>query len=166
MAKLARNPADRIIYKTWCHKIILKYGSIMNYICQERLRWQPLPQLPEGSRPAFTTKSLVPFTDTDDFRILYNDWPYGSIAPGITHLVVWSKVPIQTEQDTGYMTSKARKDIARFVDKTFTQRLRQGDADSSDRVIWFKNPVELQSVRALEHIHVLVRNVSKDVLFK
>ena len=45
------------------------------------------------------------------------------------------------------MTSKAKKDVASFVEKTFTVRLAQGNAaNSSDRVIWFKNPVELQTV--------------------
>jgi hypothetical protein len=43
------------------------------------------------------------------------------------------------------------------VTRTFVRRLG-GDAQ---RVVWFKNWVQLQSVRALEHIHVLVKDATQ-----
>jgi len=46
------------------------------------------------------------------------------------------------------------------VDRTFVNRL---DGDSY-RVMWFKNWVQLQSVRALEHVHVLVKDAKKEDL--
>lgn len=44
------------------------------------------------------------------------------------------------------------------MQKTFVERLGE------DRVFWFKNWVSLQSVRALEHIHVIVRGATKEDL--
>lgn len=58
------------------------------------------------------------------------------------------------------MTDESRRVIKDYVKKTFVDRL---DGDEG-RVLWFKNWVQLQSVRALEHVHVLVRNASGEDL--
>jgi hypothetical protein len=71
--------------------------------------------------------------------------------------VVWSKTPIPTDEKTGDVTEESRRIIEEFVRRTFVERLN-GDAD---RVMWFKNWVQLQSVRALEHVHVLVKDVKR-----
>jgi hypothetical protein len=119
------------------------------YLIQHRLPW--------GSSP-FTYNSSIPFSDPSDFKILLNDWPYG-LTDDITHIVVWSKTPIVTDEKTGDVTEESRDVIKAFVERTFVDRL--GD---EGRVLWFKNWVQLQSVRALEHIHVLVRHASKENL--
>ncbi len=58
------------------------------------------------------------------------------------------------------MTPESRRIIQEFVARTFVERLG-GD---SYRVMWFKNWVQLQSVRALEHVHVLVKDAKKEDL--
>lgn len=121
-----------------------------NYLIQHRLPW--------GS-PPFTYLSPVPFANSSDYKVLINDWPYG-LTPDITHIVVWSKTPIPTDEKTGDVTDESRRIILEFVRKTFVERL-DGDAG---RVMWFKNWVALQSVRALEHVHVLVKDASKEDL--
>ena len=55
------------------------------------------------------------------------------------------------------MTDESRRIIKDFVDRAFVKRLNGNE----DRVVWFKNWVQLQSVRALEHIHVLVRDATQ-----
>lgn len=121
-----------------------------NYLLQHRLPW--------GS-PPFTYFSSVPFGDTSDYKILINDWPYGLTAD-ITHIVVWTKTPIATDDDKGDVTDESREVIEEFVQDTFVKRL---DGDKN-RVLWFKNWVQLQSVRALEHVHVLVRDATSEDL--
>jgi hypothetical protein len=133
----------------WTHEIKAQYGSTTNYILQHRLPW--------GS-PPFTYNSAIPFDSPSDFKILINDWPYG-LTPDITHIVVWSKTPIPTDPGSGDVTDESRRIIREFVDRTFVKRL--GD---DERVVWFKNWVRLQSVRALEHVHVLVRGATKEDL--
>jgi hypothetical protein len=120
-----------------------------NYLLQHRLPW--------GS-PPFAYISSTPFEEPSDYKILINDWPYG-LTPDITHIVVWSKTPIATDNKMGDMTDDSRKTIADFVKRTFVERL--GD---ESRVTWFKNWIQLQSVRALEHVHVLVKDATKDDL--
>ena len=82
------------------------------------------------------------------------------LTPDITHIVVWSKTPIPVDPKTGDVTDESRRLIQKFVERTFVKRLHGDEA----RVMWFKNWVQLQSVRALEHIHVLVRDATNEDL--
>jgi len=133
----------------WSAETKAQYGSMTNYLIQHRLPW--------GS-PPFTYNSATPFEDPSDYKILLNDWPYG-VTPNITHIVVWGKTPIATDSTRGDVTDESREIIKDFVERMFAKRL--GDAN---RVTWFKNWVSLQSVRALEHIHVLVKDATKEDL--
>jgi hypothetical protein len=89
-----------------------------------------------------------------------NDWPYG-LTPNITHIVVWTRTAIPTDPATGDVTDESRRLIRDFVKTYFAEGLGPG---GEERVMWFKNWVALQSVRALEHIHVLVRGVDPAVI--
>lgn len=74
------------------------------------------------------------------------------------------------------MTDEARLLIDDFVRHTFVERLASemgaeklagyGNAGPVQRVLWFKNWTALQSVRALEHIHVLVRDVPEKIIYE
>lgn len=96
------------------------------------------------------------YTCIDDVKILLNDWPYG-LTSDITHLVIWTKTPIPTNGD-GYLTPESRRRIDKFVQEVFSSVLGR------ENVVWFKNYIALQSIPTLEHIHVFVRGVSKEVL--
>jgi len=147
---LKRKPSDLRRYMSWTRDIKRQYGSMTNYLIQHRLPW---------GLPPFTYNSSIPFADASDYKVLINDWPYG-LTQDTTHIVVWSKTPIPTDEISGDVTSESRRVIEEFVRKTFVERL-DGDAE---RVLWFKNWVQLQSVRALEHVHVLVRDASREDL--
>ncbi|KAI0166056.1 hypothetical protein GGR57DRAFT_3883 [Xylariaceae sp. FL1272] len=104
-------------------------------------------------------KTEIPFSDASDYRVLKNDWPYG-LTSDITHIVVWSRTIIETDSVNGDMTPESRRTVAEFIKRFFIDRLGQ---EGDKRVCWFKNWVALQSVRSLEHIHVMVKDAS-DVL--
>ncbi|KAK2050834.1 hypothetical protein LZ31DRAFT_7500 [Colletotrichum somersetense] len=152
---LKRKPSDLRRYMKWTAETKAEYGSMTQYILANRLPKQ-------WGAPPFKPKSLVPFEDPSDYRVLANDWPYGLDA-GIAHIVVWSRTIIPTDPDTGDMTSESRRTVQEFVDRYFVDSLGEGGAE---RVVWFKNWVALQSVRTLEHIHVLVRDVDAEVIKK
>jgi hypothetical protein len=137
----------------WTAEIKAEYGSMTKHLLIHRLpkAW--------GS-PPFSAVSSTPFKDPSDYRVLINDWPYG-LTPDITHIVVWSRTVIPTDAETGDMTPDSRQTVEAFVKSFFADKL---GADGGDRVLWFKNWVALQSVRSLEHIHVMVKNAGKDVL--
>ena len=82
---------------------------------------------------------------------------------GISHLVVWLKTRLAVEGEEGYLTAESKALVAGFVKKVFEERLSQHGLPG-DRVLWFKNWVGLQSVRGVEHVHVLVRQVPPSIL--
>ena len=150
---LKRKPSDLRKYMKWTTDTKAQYGSMSAYILANRL-----PK--EWGQAPFTPVSVVPFADPADYKVLLNDWPYG-MEPGITHIVVWTRTRIPTDDDKGDLIPESRKQLEDFVQHYFIDSLGPG---GEDRVIWFKNWVALQSVRALEHFHVLVRDVDSDQL--
>ncbi|GKZ30659.1 hypothetical protein AbraIFM66950_009857 [Aspergillus brasiliensis] len=189
---LKRKPSDLTRYLAWSHQTKQQYGSITNYICHKRLGWTipqssssssssshsssstttPSSSTPTSSESTTTTtifpyKNPIPFADPSDYKILRNDWPYG-LAPGISHIVVWLRTPVAVKEENGDVTDESRALIEAFVQRTFVDAVAReegvSDAEARDRVLWFKNWTALQSVRSLEHIHVLVRDVSERLL--
>ncbi|CAF9928508.1 MAG: hypothetical protein HETSPECPRED_006867 [Heterodermia speciosa] len=159
---LKRKPSDLIRYIAWTNSTKAAYGSITNFILQERLHWVPLPSSSDETGPLFVTESDAPFISSNDYQILPNDWPYG-MEPGISHLVVWLKTRLAVEGEEGQLTAESRALVDGFVKKVFEERLAQHGL-SGDRILWFKNWVGLQSVRGVEHVHVLVRQVPRAIL--
>jgi len=153
LSALKRKPSELRKYMKWTAKTKSEYGSVTNYLMIHRLptSWGSLP---------FTPVSRVPFDDPSDYRVLLNDWPYG-LTPDITHIVVWSRTIIPTDPETGDMTPESKGTVGKFVKSYFTDKLGPG---GENRVLWFKNWVALQSVRMLEHVHVMIRDASPDVL--
>jgi len=130
------------------------------YICEKRLHWTPRPPGESGS--AFEYKNATPFADPQDYKILFNDWPYG-VTPDVIHLVCWSKTPVAVKPETGEVTPESRELLESFVQKKFVKPMAdRGKGD--DSVLWFKNWTKLQSLRAVEHFHVLLRNPDDDLL--
>lgn len=137
----------------WTAETKAAYGSMTNYLLENRLpkAWGTLP---------FTPVSPIPFAEPSDYRVLKNDWPYG-LTPDITHIVVWTRTLIPTDPQTGDVTPESRRLIRDFVGRFFIDKLGPG---GEGRVMWFKNWVALQSVRSLEHIHVLVKDVDAETV--
>lgn len=153
LSVLKRKPSDLRRYMKWTAETKAQYGSMTKYLMAYRL-----PK--SWGTPPFKPASNTPFADPSDYRVLFNDWPYG-MTPNMTHIVVWSRTTIETDNEKGDLTPESRKVVVDFIERFFVQRL---GPDGSDKVLWFKNWVALQSVRALEHIHVIVRDVEEDIL--
>lgn len=152
----------------WTTDIKTAYGSITNYICQKRLHWTSASS-PDIAQIKYNNPT--PFADASDFRVLRNDWPYG-LTPDIRHIVVWSKTPIATKPENGDVTDESRALIEAFVDRTFVRRLQSDpafaglakDVIRDQNILWFKNWTSLQSVRSLEHFHLLVRGIPDEII--
>ena len=159
---LKRKPSDLLRYREWTRQTTATYGSISNFICRERLHWTPLPSSVPENGLVFACTSTIPFGNQNDYKILLNDWPYG-LTPDITHLVVWLKHTLLVDNQTGMLEAGAKKRTEDFVHTTFVDRLAR-NGHGKDRVLWFKNWTAIQSVRSLEHIHVLIRDTPEDLL--
>jgi Protein of unknown function (DUF3605) len=163
----------------WSSETKAKYGSVPNYVMQERLQWTPLPSSTPESGPRFAFENPIPFANPHDFKIMPNDWPYGmaagcaspgdevlcdtDLSPGIKHLIVWLKMRLDSEPTRGDMTPKSRQQIEDFVQHTFVDRVEDLPGPK-DKIMWFKNWTTLQSVPGMEHLHILVRDVPDDII--
>jgi hypothetical protein len=154
-------------YLRWSFDTKKAYGSITNFVVQERLAWTPKDPDQPVSAHSFTHHSTVPFQDDRDYAILPNDWPYG-FEPGIKHILVWSRTPIAVDDTLGDVTSESKRLIEEFVESQFIRALAAEDGislvEAKSRVMWFKNWVSLQSVRGVDHVHVLVKNAPESLL--
>jgi hypothetical protein len=97
-----------------------------------------------------TIPAKAPFQCPEDWKILYNDWPYG-VDRNIIHLVVWTKFALPEDPATGDMTNEIRASIDEFVSTTF------GEV-GEDQILWFRNWKSLKSVESVEHFHVMLFN--------
>ena len=161
LSVLKRKPSDLQRYIAWTNQIKAVYGAITTFVLRERLFWNTLPSVNLTSGPTFACSSSYPFASRDDYRILLNDWPYG-IDPGISHLIAWSKNRLHDEEPDGYLSPESTTIVETFVKRTFVDRLVTARvADAESKVLWFRNWTGLQSVKGLEHVHVLVRDAPK-----
>ena len=110
-----RVPSNLRYYVEFNWKLKREYGSVMQFILSQRLHWE----MPIEAKAA-------PFQDPDDLKILRNDWPYG-IAPGIVHLVVWTKFELEPDPVTDDLTDHARKEIDDFVRGKFSKTVGEGN---------------------------------------
>ena len=106
---------------------------MLAFVQRERLQW-------DDTRPS----GKPPFADSDDYRILSNDWPYG-VQADIKQLVVWTKFPLEEDLETGDLTQRARDQVQGFVSRTFCGV----DGVDREQLVWFKNWRSLKSIRAL-----------------
>jgi hypothetical protein len=156
--ELKRWPSQLKAYLAWTQHLKAQYGSGTAYLLTQRLLWEPLDD--PASAMAFDVRNVVPFEDSEDFKVLRNDWPYGH-QEGIRHICVWLKQRLPVDEE-GALSEEGKRIVESFVDKEF--RIKAGEEERDSKVLWFKNTTNLQSVRGLEHLHVLVRDVDDDVL--
>ncbi|OAG40687.1 hypothetical protein AYO21_04985 [Fonsecaea monophora] len=130
-------------YLAYVYHLKKTYGSVLLYIQQHRLHW-----------PTISPSGDPPFSNSSDYKILYNDWPY-FVEQGIQHLVVWTKFSIDEVEETGEVTPEAKSKIEEFINRTFCAG-KDGKKIERDRIVWFKNWKSLKSVHALEHFHIML----------
>ena len=162
LAELVRKPSDLLRYRQWVYEITQEFGTITDYLCKKRLKWDPLPSSNPETGPLFEYVDATPFANKQDYKILLNDWPYG-METGIHHIVIWMKNKLPIQGPEGDLTAESRKMINDFVRRTFTEDLPHGE-EREDKIMWFKNWAGLQSVRGIEHVHVLARDIPQDIL--
>ncbi|KAL5614685.1 hypothetical protein BROUX41_004781 [Berkeleyomyces rouxiae] len=143
-----RSPLALRRYRQAMYRLATEHGSVAAFLANTRIGWGQGPLHPRGQ---------VPFEEPDDYKIVYNDWPYG-IDTRIVHLVVWTKFPLCEDPETGRLTEVAAKQIDEFVGRTFCTHV------PAKNVIWFKNWSAIKSVQALEHLHIMMFEPDADFI--
>lgn len=160
LERLTRLPSQLRAYQAWSAQIKEEYGSTTNFLLQKRLYWKLLPAEGDEAPFKFEIANDVPFAARSDYRILLNDWPYG-LEPCITHICVWLKTPLPVDSIEGALTPEGTAMVDKFIDEKIIRPL---GAVGQDKVQWFKNYTVLQSIRSIDHVHVLIRNIDLQVI--
>lgn len=129
-----------------------KNTTILQHILENELKWTDSDLIED---------SLVAVMQPQHLKVIYNLFPY-HFSHDVLHLCVWSKVRIYADENSpeGDISAETRQVISRYVNDQFTVPL---ELDAED-VCWFKNWTSLQSVKAISHIHVLLRGVLRQVV--
>lgn len=114
LERFRRLPSHLRRYKAFRYGLRESYGGVMPFILQTRLRWTQ-PVTPRGA----------PFQFAEDFKILFNDWPYGT-SSDIVHLVVWTKFTLEEDPQTTVLTERGRTQVEEFVTREFRTKLPEG----------------------------------------
>lgn len=163
LEKLKRVPSDLRRYCKYIWQLKSEEGSVMSFILRERVKWSNLEtsenmHFDNPGSYSFLVMMSPAHIALDDYKILYNDWPYG-VDPRIVHLVVWTKFPYEEDPETGFLTHGAYQEIDSFVEVTFRHRL-----ENPSHVLWFRNWTAIQSVKALPHFHVMLYDPPSDLI--
>ncbi|KAI8883550.1 hypothetical protein K501DRAFT_333247 [Backusella circina FSU 941] len=125
VSNLKRNIPGQEIYVKWTSETIEQYGSVTNYLKKEKVIFPPDTDVDEKGRPITL--------------ILPNDFPY-SVDPGITHVLIWSKVPL------------LKQHVESLLDERYGSSIYEWS--------YFVNPPEVQSIPSMPHVHVFMRKRS------
>ena len=72
------------------------------------------------------------------------------------------------DDERGDVMAESKRVIEEFVEREFVRALAGeegvGVEQARERVMWFKNWVSLQSVRGVDHVHILVRDAPESLL--
>lgn len=170
--KLRRSKDETVRYRAHKQELSDEGISIIDSVLQ-KLDWtlDNLEEINVERYPNDEEKLKASFSSKDLFKLLPNDFPY-MFQPNIIHLLVWSKIrlPIYPNDHTEVsmekhndalptMNPEMEKRINDFLDNSLGKKL---GLKHGDDYVWFINYVSLQSIRAISHIHLLVK--CKDVL--
>ncbi|PIG81056.1 hypothetical protein AARAC_011439 [Aspergillus arachidicola] len=158
-SQLKRTPTDLRHYIFWTREIQATFGSVTNFLVKTRLHWG---KEANNAETRFPYCHSFPSADQSDYRMLHNDWPY-AMSSGMAHLVVWLNTPIPVDAE-GDLTTEPRRLVADFIDRTFTMHMSREHAGNN--IQWFKNRIKWQSIRALEHIYIILRDVDDEFVTK
>lgn len=113
-----RTPSDLRRYMAYNYATKQKYGSIMTYVLEHKLKWS-VPVMQHGAKGEY-------FKHTGDWSVKWNDWPYG-IDERITHLVVWTKFDLDEDPTNplGDLSTECRTVVNEFVQETFASAVGQ-----------------------------------------
>ncbi|CCF58252.1 hypothetical protein KAFR_0E00980 [Kazachstania africana CBS 2517] len=128
--------------------------SMHDYVLK-KLDWKQneLDELNNVKYPTNDDKIQHSFSKEDYYKVTVNDFPY-KFEPRVVHLLVWSKIKLpiymQGDEKDETMTEK----IDEFFAKTLNVKF---DMEKERDYAWFINYVSLQSIKAISHVHLLIR---------
>lgn len=159
LQNLKRSPIETEKYHE--HKRILaeKNIEIGDYILN-KLGWT-LTELASVNDISEEEKLSLSFSRKDLYKLSVNDFPY-NFEPQVSHLLIWSKInlPLYNKNESSTdMNPEMKTKIETFIHNNLSKYL---DLDMKDDYCWFINYRNLQSIKGIAHVHLLIRCVDEN----
>ncbi|KAK6463227.1 hypothetical protein DFJ63DRAFT_312550 [Scheffersomyces coipomensis] len=145
---LARSKSETKRYLQFKQDLKESNSNILDYLLHHELQWKD-----EDINNKETNKIFN--MHTNDVKILYNKFPY-YFEPNVYHLCIWSKnrMEVDINSEEGDITDDMKNLIETYINLTFVKGLNI----PKENIVWFKNWGNLQSVKDISHIHVLIKD--------
>lgn len=166
--KLRRSQAETDKYHKHKENLKKKHITILQYIL-DRLQWdeKEIDQLNDLKYATDQQRLHAIFTKPELYKNSINDFPY-YYESNVLHLLIWSKIrlPIYLNDTTDIdmfdtknnsfpdMNPACKAVIDKFLGQTLHDKY--GLTPEKD-YLWFVNYSNLQSIKAISHVHVLIR---------
>ncbi|CCK67891.1 Htc1p KNAG_0A02020 [Huiozyma naganishii CBS 8797] len=166
--KLRRSKDEALKYQAHKDNLAAKHVSMPEYLLNHH-HWDAaeLAELNEEKYPTDEQKTEHLFEDNSLYKVTKNDFPY-FYELSVLHLLVWSKIEMpvyandNTANDTSFtITNKfpdANEAVVNRIDQFLAKTLHSKYGMEKGRdYVWFVNYSHLQSVRAISHLHLLIK---------
>eukprot|EP00039_Didymoeca_costata_P029526 m.25040 g.25040 ORF g.25040 m.25040 type:complete len:189 (-) comp7668_c0_seq3:75-641(-) len=141
---LGRSLQDQRAYHKFKLRLDQKYADITSYIRESVFGW-PLTQDSSGKLKI----GDIPDGNSNAVYLRDNDFPY-YLEDGVSHKVLWFETgDASTERIINFLDT-------RTVTGALADENNKSIQDEYD-ILWFVNPVAVQSVRGAPHAHVFLR---------
>ncbi|GMG21070.1 unnamed protein product [Ambrosiozyma monospora] len=164
ITKLYRSEAGLSQYHKFKSEMKAKGINVTTNLLINKLFWVP-KSTPQTLPPDYVIDNLVhytdarPFANKNDIIVTPNSFPY-YLTDNLSHLCVWIKSPMlpDPKSDIGDISVHDKHLIEEYINETFVKWL----GISRENIVWFKNWASLQSVKSIPHVHVIVKDLSKE----
>lgn len=169
LENFARSKESTERYHRFKQELREKGITIFKYLLTHQLNWykpednagKSITEIEDDSQIVIQLEGTTMFENDQDWKILFNHFPY-HFEEDVTHLCIWSKVPIPADPNSpfGDISPQTRRQVDQFLDRIILLRL----GIDPENMTWFKNWAALQSVKAISHIHVIIKGITKEQL--
>lgn len=168
LEEFCRNAEQTSIYHALKTKLQEQHSTVFKHVLNTQLGWyDPKLNGNKSIQELQDTEIVVSvaneadqqrpvYSDDSQIKILLNDFPY-DIASEITHFVVWYRGTVPVTDDKGDISDETRNQMYQYVRRTFVE----GGQIPETEVLWFRNWLAIQSIKGINHIHVLVRGLTE-----
>lgn len=156
-------------YQEFKKGLKLRGITIFQYLLCHQLDWykpedngnKSIEEIEYDSQIVIKPEGSKLFENDNDLKVLYNHFPY-YFGPDVVHLCIWSKIPITADPESpfGDILPETRAQVDLYIDRIIVKRF----GILRENLVWFKNWESLQSVKAISHIHVIIRGITTEQL--
>jgi len=166
LGRMGRSREATVAYRAHRTRVLAEWRTMSDYVTVAVLGWAGLAEGGGGGGGGGAKKAAAPLRPARELpRFLFapNDYPYHFEPGAMRHELLWAPAPLGDPEVEAAVAERGRElDAEDGGDATQTEfsEGRAGPGGAGARraeALWWVNPLELKSVPALWHVHVVFR---------